>query len=652
MKLPTYEGRPLSILRRVTEPDSAIPLWLWEQAQEGTVENTEENTHNLVASGYQQVLPRPSDLLKTELCSQLCEVTYITSDTSQLWAKASDLAQVKQNPVILAFSLDLNTTSDTVAMLQFLPLPHMGEYGIVKAGEKPVLYNIAQLPEAVQERWKALNIALRNLASPGGWVPHTAQHQYSSHEASYYRPLTNKRSVLLKGGKIESEQAQESHFLTKLEEAYQQVTDLRESWRKRDWLVQWKEIVRLAQELAADYCTYHQATTNTGNKPVPDIANVFHMGIAEIFTHQPFQAYPAATIARPEEWQHESAEKENELILTFRRTKPSGTTYVQIREEIQGNQSRETALANMWEQTKKLSDLDADVYLAMVAQMLKGVKDEQGNTWISAQQILSYRGIQPKFNKTESGSIYIGGHRWEDIETIAACIKRMENVAIKVHEQEIIDDHAPTNNKRKRPRRTISLSSRLFMFGDTIDHKTLPLDSTPKAVTIAWQYRQSSWMVPFLEGSNRFTGLLFQKVLNYDPYHEKWEKRLSRHFMFWLRTNASHEKKPAITIGELLNELNLEIDERFPQRSCDRFEKAMDRITADGLLTWDYKEKIELPARKWLPTWLQQHIIVEDPPVLKSQYMSIEAAAKIVRAENRVPRQNRQKKVSDKGKNS
>jgi len=648
MEIPTYAGTPLSLLRRVTEPDSTIPLWLWGTTQD-TRENTAENRESLAASGYQQVPSQYSDFLKTALFSQLCEAVYLTDDQPKLWAKASDLAHVKQHPVILAFSLEPNTDSDTLAMLQFLPLPHMGEYAIINSSKELTIYNIAQLPEAVQERWKMLNIALRNLAAPSQWVPHTTQHQYCSDELSYHRHLTDMRGTSLKGKKPERDQARE--FLAQLEDAHQQVTALHESWLKQDWLVQWKEITRMAQELAADYCAYHQNITSTGNKPIPDIANVFQMGIAEIFTHQPFQAYAAATIARSGEWQQVPAEKENELILSYQRTKPSGTTYVQIREEITGNQSRETALANMWEQTKKLSDLDADVYLAMVAQMLKGIKDEQGNTWITAQQVLSYRGIQPKINKAESGSFYIGGHRWEDIEIIAACIKRMENVVIKVHEQEIIDDHAPTNNKRKRPRKTISLSSRLFMFGDTIDHKTLPLDGSPKAVTIAWQYRQSSWMVPFLEGSNRFTGLLFQKVLNYDPYHEKWEKRLSRHFMFWLRTNASHEKKPAITIGELLHELNLETDERFPQRTRDRFEKAMDRITADGLLTWDYKEKIELPARKWLPTWLQQHIIVEDPPVLKSQYMSIEAAAKIVRAENRVPRQNRQKRASDEGKN-
>jgi len=39
-------------------------------------------------------------------------------------------------------------------------------------------------------------------------------------------------------------------------------------------------------------------------------------------------------------------------------------------------------------------------------------------------------------------------------------------------------------------------------------------------------------------------------------------KRLSKHFLGWLRTNASKAKKPSIYIGALLQELNLDIDVR------------------------------------------------------------------------------------------
>src|SRR5207248_2316121 len=129
----------------------------------------------------------------------------------------------------------------------------------------------------------------------------------------------------------------------------------------------------------------------------------------------------------------------------------------------------------------------------------------------------------------------------EDIEEIAQRVRSMENRWIKIHELEIIDQSS-AKGKRKKPRKTISRESRLFMFGDKITHKQHSLDGTSsEIIDVAWQYRESSWMVPFLDGPNRFTGYLFDKVLNYDPYHEKWEKRMGKYFLFWMRTNASKE---------------------------------------------------------------------------------------------------------------
>jgi len=167
----------------------------------------------------------------------------------------------------------------------------------------------------------------------------------------------------------------------------------------------------MAQELAEDYYTYHQQATQqvmqTEKKLAPDIANVFQGGLAEIILTCRFRPILLLLLARKHEWLLEPTTQENKLILSYLRKKPSGSTYVQIREETYEGVVREKVLASMWEQTKKLSELDADVYLAMIAQMLSGTQDEQGNTWISAIQILAYRGIQPKINKTSS-NIYIG----------------------------------------------------------------------------------------------------------------------------------------------------------------------------------------------------------------------------------------------------
>ena len=138
-------------------------------------------------------------------------------------------------------------------------------------------------------------------------------------------------------------------------------------------------------------------------------------------------------------------------------------------------------------------------------------------------------------------------------------------------------------------------------------------------------------MLPFVQGANAYTGALMQDMLNLDPEHELFEKRLAKYFFWWLRTNARHENKPQICIGDLLHLLNLSIDERHPQRTQDNFERAMDRLEAkiprtntksrkgemlQQHLTWSYAEDFRKPSKNWLPTWLQQKIVVNYLPGL------------------------------------
>ena len=673
-----YKGQPLSKLWRVLDVRSEIPLWTWSTPLK-TRPNTAESLSALTAQGYRQ---SPKDVwILPALTSQLSEILIVeeplTEDDRkildagpengeairqwlnrrmppQLWAKEDSIKHAIRYPVTLAFSMEIEGNASQRDMLQFLPPPNMGEHALVpEYGAKPngkgksLIYHIAQLPATAQERQKALGKALLQLAQPTSWVHHNLLHSLMH---SYFSEEVDSHEFANYAFQIE-----EPIKISALEQAHHDLVALRQSWQRPDWLVQWQEICRMAQELASDYHSHHQSSEN---RPVPTIAHVFRGGIADIFTAQPVNVYSAAAISKKPtfedgeiktygDWQQEEAEKENELILSYTRTKPSGTNIVQIREELKQNQSREATLLRMAEQANKLSDLDSDVYMAMIVQMLAGAKDEKGFTWITATKILDYRGIRPKKNSGDLETHYTGGHRWEDIEAVATCIRSMENMFIRLREQEIIDP-TTTTKRRRGGRKTISHDSRLFIFGDIIHHNTLPLDGTPgRSIPIAWQYQEGSWMHPFMEAPNRFVGKLFEKVLNYDPYHEIWEKRLAKHLMWWLRTNASYEDKRWPHIGELLKENNLALDERNPQRSKDRFEKAMDRLQTDGLLTWNYVEKnVELPARNWLPTWLQQQIMVEDPPALKQLHATIQEQAKIVReASNSPQRKTRKKKL-------
>jgi hypothetical protein len=111
---------------------------------------------------------------------------------------------------------------------------------------------------------------------------------------------------------------------------------------------------------------------------------------------------------------------------------------------------------------------------------------------------------------------------------------------------------------------------------------------------------------------------LCQKTLQYDPYRQLWEKRLSRYFMFHGRLNTRAGGGAIFNreIGPLLNELSLDIEEGRPQRTRDRFEKALNTLVEDGQINgWKYKEEIQLPARGWLPTWLSQMVTITIAPM-------------------------------------
>ncbi len=145
-----------------------------------------------------------------------------------------------------------------------------------------------------------------------------------------------------------------------------------------------------------------------------------------------------------------------------------------------------------------------------------------------------------------------------------------------------------------------------------------------------------------MEGPNRFAGVLLDKTLNYDPHNEFWEKRLAKYFMVYFRSGASKGYHP-IKLQTLFDELNLPINERFPQRTRDRFEKAMDTLQKDGHLTWDYAASVKLPSRNWISTWIGGSIAVDPPKSIRDQYRSIATHAQVVRSQSRMQRKPRQK---------
>ena len=64
-------------------------------------------------------------------------------------------------------------------------------------------------------------------------------------------------------------------------------------------------------------------------------------------------------------------------------------------------------------------------------------------------------------------------------------------------------------------------------------------------------------------------------------------------------------------MSKLLQEISLSVEKDNPKRTRGRFEKAMNTLVEDKIIQeWHYEEAISLPAKGWLPTWLEQKITI------------------------------------------
>jgi len=389
----------------------------------------------------------------------------------------------------------------------------------------------------------------------------------------------------------------------------------------------WEQTHKAAQDLAVCYWEFHRAQQHATSveqgsyRTLPAIPHIISRGALIAATPLPVEA----VIMAYSNAQHGASQWETKgLLPTFAYRRDEGVTQLQIRPSDEETVLDPSTIETLWQQVRQLSDIDGDVLLTLIAQAI--ASPEKANVWITGKAILDYRGIQPMMKREANGKKRRAGHRQEDLEEVAACIGRMSSTWISV-EQWIEDDEMmlPISLKRRKKqqkqdgRYLYTRESRLVIITEIIRQHELRQDgkgedSGKLSLAVAWRYQLGSWLDPFLKGANRQVAWLLQQVLSYDPYHQIWEKRLARYFTFHMRiASAMRSVTLCREIGILIGELSLPINRRDPEKTRQRFEKAMDRLVQDHIIaTWSYlPEEFKLPLRKWLETWLSFRIIVE-----------------------------------------
>lgn len=348
-------------------------------------------------------------------------------------------------------------------------------------------------------------------------------------------------------------------------------------------------------------------------RSVPHIPSRFKNGYAETSSSFASQSIITA-IQSPNKWEKPDGQAPYCYIEKKGKDGMKNTALIEYKIGEKNEVFDDKTTASLWRQVKQFSDEDADVVLALFAHLIRPSEND-GTTWFLASQFLDYRGLTPKMQSdTPGGRKRRAGHRQEDIKAVGESIGRIENIWITLSQW--IDE--TSSGKKKRKQTEYTHKGRLLMVEEAITQRELPegdKDGNP-GMEIAWRIRPGSWLRTFLENPNRQVAILCQKSLQYDPYREQWEKRLSRYFMF--HGHMSTRGGGGVFnrfIGKTLQELSLEVNERVPQRARDRFEKAMNRLVADKIIQeWHYVEDIALPTKGWLPTWLEQKITVDIAP--------------------------------------
>ena len=291
----------------------------------------------------------------------------------------------------------------------------------------------------------------------------------------------------------------------------------------------------------------------------------------------------------------------------------------------------------MFQQVAEMSDFDCDVLECCISEYITRVNPSLGFVSVGIDRILAIRGLAKKQYCKGKRS----GYRRAQKSAVLESLSRLRNVWLDLFEIEICEK---ARRSRSRRLRSDLMHTRAFV----VQRGPEQLGFIEEGVNVTHVlFRPADIFALFLLGPARSVALLSAKALNYNPEKQWCEKRLSR-FLSWRWSAITKEERYFLPyqIQTLLEAINLQPNHRFPSRSRDRLEKALDRLQRDQVIAgYQYEDWPEERAsgHGWLEEWLQTRIIIEPPecivdsyrPQLKREPASIDELADLLREKRR-----------------
>ncbi|MFJ7405969.1 MULTISPECIES: helix-turn-helix domain-containing protein [unclassified Lysinibacillus] len=270
------------------------------------------------------------------------------------------------------------------------------------------------------------------------------------------------------------------------------------------------------------------------------------------------------------------------------------------------------SIEKAYNQAQNLTDLDVDMFDALCSIFLSKARYTEDIIEIHFTDLLVIRGLKPKLG----GEGRRGGYEQQQKDKVLQSLTKIQSLWLELNKATVYEKGKAVQTQ---------LQGRTFLF---VDHNRNEYDIAQLDKQKTFTFTVDKVFTKYLYGSGRQIALLPIQTLHYNPYSQKWEKRLARYFSWRWRTQARKgDFLQPNKIRTLLEAIGENVNERTPSRTRDRFEKALDQLLEDGVLSaWHYHKWDETIANNkgWVRLWLDSTILVEPPEIIKNQYRSIE----------------------------
>jgi DNA-binding XRE family transcriptional regulator len=217
-------------------------------------------------------------------------------------------------------------------------------------------------------------------------------------------------------------------------------------------------------------------------------------------------------------------------------------------------------------------------------------------------------------NRKRGGSGRRGGYMPHQRTAMLQSLARIQNLWLNMAELETYDGDDTRRGKRRRTPRKRAILSRAFVMKDLMGQ--VRLDGFIDVEQFIFQ--PGTVFAHFLTGPGRQTALLSAKALQYDPYRQAWEKRLTRYLSWQWRCEARHGNYlQPMRIKTLLEAVGQHVNQRRLARQRARLEKALDTIQEDQVIAaWQYAKEAAY--------WPDSTVLIEPPDRIREQYQHLE----------------------------